>query len=378
MEARIHHIKNRDQLDRSLDTIAACDLLAVDTESNSMYAYQEQVCYVQLRAQDDIYLIDTVALRDLSPLVEIFADPNRETILHGADYDVVCMARDFDIRFARIFDTMLASQVLDKPRLGLAALCEEYFEVELDKSLTKYNWGKRPLEDKYVRYLVEDVAYLYELRAHLTEEIEAADLAEEAAIEFERTANVMWKPRAVDPEGFRKIKGARLLEFEQACVLKAIYLVRERIAEELDLPPFKVANSQALLSLAKVTKATVGHIAKYRAFRPRIWHQYEEEIVAAVRAGLAGEVKPIKPEKKPRLPKEISQCNDELREWRKAPAEERGCPRLVVLPNHAIAEILEQRPMTREALAEIKGLGAKRVSLYGESILAITQRFFGP
>ncbi|MFT7619425.1 MAG: ribonuclease D [Planctomycetota bacterium] len=374
MATRIHHVRDRSALDRALPTIEACNLLAVDTESNSMHAYQEQVCYVQLRAGDDIFLIDTVALRDLDPLVSIFADPNRVTILHGADYDVVCMARDFGIRFGNIFDTMLASQLLDKPGLGLAALCFEYFEVELDKSLTKYNWGQRPLEDKYVKYLVEDVAYLYEIRDYLVTAVEAADLMEEVEIEFRRTADLQGKVRVVDPEGYRKIKGARQLDVGSAGVLKALYLVRERIAEAENLPPFKVANSQALLALSRVKKASASQIAKQRAFRPRIWRTYEEEIVEAVRQGLTGEIKPVAPEKKPRMPKEIGLCNDELREWRKKPAEEREVPRLVILPNHAINEILEHRPKTKEELALLKGLGSKRIQLYGDAILEITNR----
>ncbi len=374
MAAQIHHVRNRNDLDQALAAIEACQLIAVDTESNSMYAYREQVCYVQLRAENDIFLIDTVALRDLDPLIPILADPSRVTILHGADYDVVCLARDFGIRFGRIFDTMLASQLLGKPGLGLAALCLEYFDVELDKSLTKYNWGQRPLEDKYVKYLVEDVAYLYEIRERLTAEIAEAGLEEEVEIEFRRTADLMWKKRVVDPEGYRKIKGSRLLEGTALGVLKSLYLVREKIAEAENLPPFKVANSQALLALSRVSRATSGQIAKQRAFRPRIWRKYEAEIVEAVRQGIAGEVKPETPAKKARLPREIGLCNDELREWRKAPAEERQCPRLVVLPNHAIAEILELRPKTMEDLALIKGLGAKRIRLYGEAILAITRQ----
>ncbi len=152
--------------------------------------------------------------------------------------------------------------------------------------------------------------------------------------------------------------------------------MRERIAERENLPPFKVANSQALLALSRVGKASPALIARQRAFRPRAWRRYEEEIVEAVRDGLSGRIKPAPPKKRVRTPREVLQCNEELREWRKGPAQSRQCPRMVVLPNHAIAEILELRPLTLDALAQVKGLGPKRIRLYGEDILAITRRCF--
>ena len=44
------------------EEIAQSDILAVDTESHSLYAYQEQVCLIQFSTRDKDYLIDTLAL----------------------------------------------------------------------------------------------------------------------------------------------------------------------------------------------------------------------------------------------------------------------------------------------------------------------------
>ena len=63
--------------------------LAVDTESNSLFAYREQVCLIQFSTRESDYLVDLLAvgspqaLGDLSALGPIFADGKKQ---HGDDY----------------------------------------------------------------------------------------------------------------------------------------------------------------------------------------------------------------------------------------------------------------------------------------------------
>jgi len=47
------------------ERLAEESLLAVDTESNSLFAYQEQVCLIQFSTAQEDFLIDPLALNDL-------------------------------------------------------------------------------------------------------------------------------------------------------------------------------------------------------------------------------------------------------------------------------------------------------------------------
>ncbi|MCB9833481.1 MAG: HRDC domain-containing protein [Planctomycetes bacterium] len=376
MEKRIVHVRDVSELEACAGELGSASTFGVDSESNSMYVYREQVCYLQLVAGDVVYLVDTIELRQLDALRPIFGDPGRTAILHGADYDVVCLGRDFDLRFGRLFDTMLAAQLLGRRSLGLAALCQEYFGVELDKSLTKHDWGQRPLEDRYVRYLIDDVLYLEELAQGLGLELEKADLVEEFRIECDRVAGLSWSEKAFDEDGFWRIKGVRDLNPKAVAVLKALWCGRERIAEAAGLPPFKIAHNEALLAAARNAAASdrtdVG-----RAFRGSFWRRHRDELEAGVADALAGRIDAPPPPRRERVARNIQAAQDELRGWRRQHADDRGVPPMVVLPNHVLAQLFESPPRDRAALAALPGLGAKRLALYGDEILEILERHLG-
>ena len=52
-------------------------LIAVDTESNSLYAYREHVCLIQFSTPEGDFLVDPLALEDLSELGSIFSNPEQ-------------------------------------------------------------------------------------------------------------------------------------------------------------------------------------------------------------------------------------------------------------------------------------------------------------
>ena len=84
---------------RLADVLLRQTVIAVDTESNSLFAYQEQVCLIQFSTETNDYLVDPLVLHDLSPLGPIFANPAIEKVFHAAEYDLICLKRDFGFEF---------------------------------------------------------------------------------------------------------------------------------------------------------------------------------------------------------------------------------------------------------------------------------------
>jgi len=76
-------------------------LLAFDTESNSLYAYRERVCLIQLSTRKHDYILDPLRIADLSPLGDILANPAVEKVFHAAEYDLMCLKRDYGFTVAK-------------------------------------------------------------------------------------------------------------------------------------------------------------------------------------------------------------------------------------------------------------------------------------
>ena len=63
-----------------IDELSTQEILAIDTESNSLYAYKEQVCLIQFSTREKDILIDALVLPNLSLLGPIFKSSNIKPI----------------------------------------------------------------------------------------------------------------------------------------------------------------------------------------------------------------------------------------------------------------------------------------------------------
>ena len=272
------------------DSIRAEPVVAVDTESNSFHAYRERVCLIQLSTRSGDWIVDPFSV-DVRPLGAVLCD-GRETVLHGADYDVRCLKREYGWRLPRLFDTMAAARRLGAPGLGLSALVEAHFGVRLSKAHQRSDWGHRPLTGEQLAYAALDTHYLLPLRDRLVADLAARGAAEEARKEFDRIAAVEPRERVFDAEGYRRLPGARALDAEGRAVLRALWVAREERARALDRPPFKVLPEPAMVDIARLRPRTSDALARIRGVTPsvlrRIGPAILDAVAAAGGAGAAG------------------------------------------------------------------------------------------
>lgn len=362
------------------DEVRAAPLVALDTEANSMHAYREQTCIVQLTIPQHDSVIDALAFENLDPLRDALDRTDVEIVMHGGDYDISVLTRDFGFRFEHVFDTMIAATILGRKQLGLAALVDEHFDVQLDKRFQRADWGRRPVSDDQMLYLQRDTIYLLPLREHLLAELQAAGLMEVAEIEFRRLARRTGKPWAVDPEGWRRVKGSNKLDAIGRCVLRALHAWREQEAEKRNQPPFKVFAPRTMLALAAKPPRRARHPRELPFLSVREQHRYGRAVLAAVQRGLeahaAGDIpparvaSPLSPEEAHRL-RSAKKVEDRLRAWRRDEAGDRKVPNLVVLPNPALEWLARETPRTREDLLACEDLGPERVERYGATLLEL-------
>src|ERR687891_1438553 len=170
--------------------LSAQTRIAVDTESNSLHAYREQVCLMQFTTPKKDYVVDPLALEDLNPLAPLFNNSEIEKIFHAAEYDLICLRRDFGFQFFRLFDTMHAARVLGYQYVGLDNLLAEKFQVRMDKRHQKADWAERPLTPAQLDYARLDTHYLFDLRDVLESELREKERLQIALEDFARACKV--------------------------------------------------------------------------------------------------------------------------------------------------------------------------------------------
>jgi ribonuclease D len=255
--------------------------LALDTEADSLHHYPEKVCLIQLSFGEVDLLVDPLADLDPGVLAEPLAERTLPKLLHGADYDLRILHRDFGVRIRGLFDTMIAARLIGARKFGLAALLAEHFGVELNKSMQRADWSRRPLTPAMEEYAATDTRHLAALTSRLEGRLEELGRSGWAAEEFEVLEGVRWADKT-DDEAFRRIKGSGTLDPLGLAVLRELVALRDRLARQADRPPFKIVGNDRLLEIARqrpTDRKQLGELLAARRGKPRAWW---DELLACV------------------------------------------------------------------------------------------------
>lgn len=356
-------------LQRLAAALAREPIVAVDTESNSLYAYQEQVCLIQFSTPEADYLVDPLALKDLAPLGPIFASDEIEKVFHAAEYDVMTLKRDFGFEFRRLFDTMLAARILGWKHIGLGSVLEVEFGVTVNKKYQRANWGKRPLPEEMLAYARLDTHYLIPLRDRLLEELRAADRWDLAREDFRRLREVDGHQPADDTASCWRVSGAYDLSPQKAAVLQALCEFRAGVARSIDRPLFKVINDRSLLAVAERCPHNLRELERIPEMSPKLVQRYGKSLLEAVERGLRAA--PLRPPRTRRPDEAYLERLDALLEWRKLTGRQLGVNSDVIMPRDLLTEVAAKNPMGKEELGEILAEIPYRLERFGGDILAV-------
>lgn len=341
--------------------------IAIDTESNSLHAYQEQVCLIQISTPETDYLIDPLALPDLYPLAPIFANPEVEKIFHAAGYDLLCLHRDFGFHFANIFDTMHAARVLGQQTVGLGALLERHFGVHLDKRHQKANWAERPLSPERMEYARLDTHYLIPLREILAKELQQIGRQQLAQEDFRRMETES-TTTAARRSRWERLAEAHTLTSRQRMRLQALWEWRENTAKRLNRPPFKVVNETVLLQLAQ-TPPRGWYDLTQLGLSGRQIHLWGKEILQVLEKADSQELPAyLAP---PSADAAKIERLERLKAWRKRVAQRWGVESDVILPRSLMETLAQRNPASIEEIGEILKDSPSRFQTFGDELLQV-------
>ena len=348
--------------------------LAIDTESNSLYVYREQVCLIQISIPGRDFIIDPLQVPKLDGLGALMSDTGVEKIFHAAEYDLLLMKQDFGFRFNNLFDTMLAARILGWKKLGLASILKQEYDVQLDKHYQRANWGRRPLTPEQIGYARLDTYYLARLRDLLAKELEAVGRTDEALESFQRIAEVTPTPRTFSPDDFWNLLNGRYrLTPQQQAVLRELYIFREREAQRRNLPPFKIFSNRTMIELAEALPHFPDECQGIFGLTNHVLNRYGRKLLQVIQDGLHAEP-PAPPTRQRRPPRAVLARFEVLHTWRKQRAAERGVESDVIFSKEALWEMAYQDPKCEHDLSSIKSLGDWQRERYGSFILKVLEK----
>ena len=245
---------------------AATGPVALDTERAGGYRYSQRAYLLQVRRRGaGTSLIDPIACTNLTSLAE--ALDGTEWVLHAASQDLPSLA-ELGLAPTSLFDTELAARLLNKPKVGLAALTESELGVRLAKEHSAADWSRRPIPTSWLTYAALDVELLLDLRDSLAADLDASDKTEWARQEFAAIAAAPAPAPRREPwrriSGLHKVRGARRL-----AMARALWEERDRLAAERDITPTRILPDAAIVAAAVAGPLSADDLGALAGFRGR-------------------------------------------------------------------------------------------------------------
>jgi ribonuclease D len=258
--------------------------LALDTEFIRERSFYAQLCLIQVANESVLSCVDPLAIEDLSPLLDLLHDPAITKVFHAASQDLEIFYQLRGEVPSPIFDTQIGAALLGLgEQISYGRLVQALLDIELDKSHTRTDWARRPLDPEQLRYAEDDVRYLRDLYR-----VERERLASKGRLDWlEPDFAALADPAryALDPEqSWRRVRGAQSLRPRQLVLLQGLAAWRERRAAELDKPRKWILQDDVLLDLARRAPQTRQQLAKIRGLDEAAIRRSGDQLLDALKA----------------------------------------------------------------------------------------------
>lgn len=281
------------------------DSVGLDTEFVWERTYYPNLGLIQLAlSNEDCHLIDPLAISDFSPLGSLLSNPNVVKILHDAPQDLTILSRVTGVIPRNIFDTRVAAGFSGlSSTISLADLIMELLEINLQKTQTRTDWLKRPLDGQQVDYALDDVRYLRALRILLLSRIIVPEIKGWLKEEL-TTLDLQVNHVGIDDnQRFEKVKGNGSLDQQSLGILRELAAWREQEACHVNRPRGHVVTDNALLAIARNKITSIPELDASEQLSSKKLKRYGKTIIGCVQTGLS-----LKPEDRPH-PKRILRLN---------------------------------------------------------------------
>ncbi len=273
------YVDTPEQLNQACEQLSQCKVLAVDTEFHRETTYYPEFALMQIYGDGQCWLIDPIALHDLTPVWDVLCNPNILKVFHAARQDMEIILKESGKLPLPLFDTQVAAALLGLgQQIGFGNLVQRIAKKELAKGESFSDWMSRPLRKKQLEYAADDVIWLMPIYQHLTERLEARGrltwLDEEQSKlcdlkTYQEDSNaLMWRVKGVN-----KLKGRALT------ILRELASWREEQAKARNLPRRRLIADEPLLEIARRDKLDLEGLKRIRGLNNGSIRRFGEDLL---------------------------------------------------------------------------------------------------
>ncbi len=278
-------VTTEDALHRVVRIVRRADRVGVDTEFLWERTYYARLGIVQLALdQESCWIIDAVAIRDLSALGSLLSDATTTKLLHDAQQDLTLLRRATGSYPRGIFDTRLACGFAGlKASISLGSALREVLRVSLPKTETRANWVKRPLSERQIHYAFDDVRYLPELQMELLRRAHERGLA--AWLQAEMRAlddRGLYAERDAE-EQYLRVRGRGHMTESATAALRLLAAWREREAARRDRPRGHIVPDAALITMARECPSSFAELRHCEGLSQRAARRYGQVLLRLIK-----------------------------------------------------------------------------------------------
>ena len=257
--------------------------IGIDTEFISEGRYEPHLCLLQIAADMRVWIVDPLAVQNLSELWALLTEPGRELVTVAARQEIKFVDKGAAHPPAKILDLQIAAGLvgygypLSHTNLVLRVLGEK---IHGGESFT--DWRRRPLTPVQLKYAADDVRYLLAMREKLLARAERMNRRPWVEAECDRMVHEVLR----EEERWR-ISGSARLSRRQLGVLRELWRWRDRSARNMNLPANRVLGDSMLVEVAKRSPKSSEDLFALRGLDRKVLRDAEREILAAVNEALA-------------------------------------------------------------------------------------------
>jgi ribonuclease D len=249
-----------------VDRLSRHSHVCFDTEFVSEHTYRSQLCLVQVAAPGILAAIDTLQARDLEPFWRLLAEPGRTTVVHAGREELGFILHAIQGRPSALFDVQIAAGLVDHDYpAGYASIVRRFLNLPTNKGETRTDWRQRPLTQAQLDYALDDVRHLEELWRTMEGKLEGL-----GRTDWMRQEMADWQDEVEESfirKRWRRVSGLNGLSRRELAVARELWLWRDSVAEQRDMPPRRVLRDDLLVELCKRKSADERQISAIRGMQ---------------------------------------------------------------------------------------------------------------